>query len=93
MVQKELLICIFNMFLFLLQFGAEFIQFNTELCLRALKKDRHRLDSARVKKEDEEADLAADGLARTCRQIANVYETHYHMCLVSLMVPNKGSIQ
>ncbi len=71
----------------MLQFGSEFIQFNTELCLRALKKDRHRLDSARVKKEDEEADIAADGLARTCRQISKVYQHHYHMCLVSMTHP------
>ena len=48
-----------------------------------MKSERHRLDSARVKKEDDEADSAADGLAKTCRQLARFYEQHYDMCLVS----------
>ena len=51
--------------------------------MRALRMDRHKLDSARISKKDEEADIAADGLARTCRQIAYLYDDHLETCLVS----------
>lgn len=65
-----------------LQFGTRFCQFCTEQSVRALRMDRHKLDSARISKKDEEADAAADGLARTCRQIAFLYDDHLETCLV-----------
>jgi len=67
------------------EFGWEFLQFCCEQCLVALKRDRHKLDSARIMKDDKEADIAADGLAKTCRQIATLYEQHHQMWLGNLL--------
>ena len=68
-----------------MQFGWEFLQFCSEQCLVALKRDRHKLDSARIVKDDSEADQAADSLTRTCAQVAALFEHHHHMWLVSVL--------
>ena len=52
--------------------------------LVALKRDRHKLDSARIVKDDSEADQAADSLTRTCAQVAALFEHHHHMWLVGV---------
>ncbi len=60
------------------------MQFCSEQCLVALKRDRHKLDSARIVRDDTEADQAADSLTRTCLQLAQLFEHHHHMWLVSV---------
>lgn len=65
------------------QFSDEFLQFCTDVALKAVRLDRHRLDSARTyTKNEKETDAAAASLANICKNIALLYSSHWQMKLV-----------
>ena len=60
------------------------LKFCTEVALKAVRMDRHRLDSARTyTKNEKETDAAAASLSCTCKTIAKIYASHWQMKLVS----------
>ena len=67
------------------QFPGEFLQFNMECMLKALRMDRNKLDTARVYVKDEtETDQAADSLAKSCLIIAVMFSQMHQIQLVCL---------
>ena len=68
---------------FLFQFGGEFQHLCCEILGKCLELDRFQLDSAKVRRDVEETDAAADRLANSCRLLAVIFEDHLQMLLVN----------
>ena len=70
------------------QFGLKFQEFCSDICLSALRDDRHTFDSARTYRHDEdEAAKMADAMGETCRTIAGLFTDHSQMYMVGHQRP------
>ena len=72
----------------MLQFGSEFVQLCSDIALKAVRLDRHRLDSARTyTKNEKETDAAAASLSQIGQLISKLYQHHWQMNLVCALQP------
>ena len=70
----------------MLQFNMEYVQFCTELAIKALKKDRFVMTTKVNEGDgdiDKKADLACVGIIESCRAVARLYREHLQMSAVS----------